>query len=50
VQIEDDAQVNQLSEDEGSDINIRSPLDEILSPVSMDSQTQPKVCVNVLLR
>lgn len=48
MQIEDDAQVNQGSEDEGSDINIRSPLDDIISPVSLESQT--KVCAAVHTR
>ena len=33
--------MNQGSEDEGSDINIKSPLDDIVSPVSLGSQ--PKV-------
>lgn len=41
-----------MSEDEGSDINIRSPLDEMLSPVSLDSQTKVRaaVCAGLLTR
>ena len=39
TQIEDDAQVNQLSEDEASDI--RSPdIDDITSPISQDGQAK----------
>lgn len=32
--------MNQPSDDEGSDIHIKSPLDDIISPVSLDSQTK----------
>ncbi|KAL1612750.1 hypothetical protein SLS60_000979 [Paraconiothyrium brasiliense] len=41
TEIEDDAQVNQPSDDEGSDIHIKSPLDDIVSPVSFEGQAKP---------
>ncbi|KAL5409894.1 hypothetical protein PMIN03_005726 [Paraphaeosphaeria minitans] len=40
TEIEDDAQVSQPSDDEGSDIHIKSPLDDIVSPVSIESQAK----------
>ncbi|KAF1954673.1 hypothetical protein CC80DRAFT_493791 [Byssothecium circinans] len=40
TEIEDDAQVNQVSEDESSDI-VKSPMDDIISPASHGSQAKP---------